>query len=53
MRWRLGLVLAVTIAAVLILLAPRISRFIAQDRCLDNGGRWSHVIQDCEFANAR
>jgi hypothetical protein len=37
---------AMTLIGVLVALSPYLGRFILQDKCLDNGGRWSndHLI---------
>jgi hypothetical protein len=38
------------LVAVLAALAVPVRRFLAQDRCLDSGGRWDTETQTCEHA---
>lgn len=42
------LLLAVLLAGV----ARPVKNFLAQDRCLDSGGRWNARAQSCEGATA-
>jgi hypothetical protein len=44
------LVWIVLILTVLFLAWPRAARFLAVDRCLDNGGRWDDASDSCEYA---
>lgn len=45
-RQKLAIVLIAALAVAM--LYPRCARFLAQDSCLDGGGRWNPVSERCE-----
>jgi|EndMetStandDraft_4_1072995.scaffolds.fasta_scaffold571340_1 hypothetical protein len=44
--WRRAPAVAV-LAGLALLVAPYIGRFVLQDQCLDQGGRWSNLTLEC------
>ena len=44
--WRRASVVVV-LAGLALLIAPYIGRFVLQDQCLDQGGRWSNLTLEC------
>jgi hypothetical protein len=44
-----AIVVVLLLVGVLIIAWPRISLFLAVDRCLDKGGCWDAERNDCEF----
>jgi hypothetical protein len=47
LKFPLLLAIAATVLVVAWLLHERITVFLAQDRCLDSGGRWEHSQRAC------
>jgi hypothetical protein len=42
------IIISGVIMLLLILLIPKINRFLDIDQCLDGGGRWNHEKNICE-----
>ena len=38
---------ALVLTGLLLSLAPYVGRFVLQDKCLDQGGRWSNITLEC------